>query len=153
MHAQISLVVDDGRSRSAVLCARIELPVGSNGADHGQSCKGDAQATDDFHGVVPCVGEPVAFVDDLFVQQRIELGPNLIAGAEQRRVDVGVDPLADVPSARVVGASFRAPWLKSPMLRSVPATKQNDPIRYSQLLMPPLDVWRALGQGLRSRSG
>ena len=105
------------------------------------------------HGVVPCVGEPVAFVDDLFVQQRMELGPNLIAGAEQRRVDEGVDPLADVPSARVVGASFRAPWLKSTMLRSVPATKQNDPIRYSQLLMPPLDVWRALGQGLRSRSG
>jgi hypothetical protein len=25
------------------------------------------------------------------------------------------------------------------MLRSVPATKQNDPIRYSQLLMLPLD--------------
>jgi len=30
----------------------------------------------------------------------------LAAGAEQRRVDMGVDPLADVPSARIV-ASFR----------------------------------------------
>src|SRR5262245_5189862 len=36
------------------------------------------------------------------------------------------------------------------MLRSVPATKQNDPIRYSQLLMLPLGIWRAQGQGLGS---
>ena len=79
-------------------------------------------------------------------------------GAEQRRVDVGVDSL-DVPSARVIGvfpgavAEVQAEGHRCTMLRSVPATKQNDPIRYSQLLMLPLDVWRAPGQGLGQRSG
>lgn len=34
------------------------------------------------------------------------------------------------------------------MLMIVPATKQNDPIRYSQLLMLHLDFWRAPGQVL-----
>ena len=38
------------------------------------------------------------------------------------------------------------------MLMIVPATKQNDPIRYSQSLMLPLDVWRASGKGLGSRA-
>jgi hypothetical protein len=36
----------------------------------------------------------------------------LAAGAEQRRVDMGVDPLAYVPSARIVGV-LQGPWLKS----------------------------------------
>ena len=33
-HVQIALVVDDGRCRLAVLCARIYLPVSGDGADH-----------------------------------------------------------------------------------------------------------------------
>src|SRR4051794_335177 len=63
-----------------------------------------------------------------------------------------------VPSARVVGVfqdavvEVQAESHRCTMLRSVPATKQNDPIRYSQLLMLPLDVWRIPEQGLGSRS-
>ena len=37
------------------------MPVGSDGADHKQSCQGDAQDTDDPHDTVPCIVEPIAF--------------------------------------------------------------------------------------------
>jgi hypothetical protein len=67
------------------------------------------------------------------------------SSSEQRRVDMGVDPLADVPSARIVGVlqgavvEVQAEGHRCTMLMIVPATKQNDPIRYSQSLMLPLD--------------
>jgi hypothetical protein len=43
--------------------------------------------------------------------------------------------------SRSAEAEVQAEGHRCNMLRSVPATKQNDPIRYSQLLMLPLDVW------------
>jgi hypothetical protein len=53
---QISLVVDDGRCRFAVMCAHIDLPAGGDGADHKQSRWADAQNTDVlmtlFHALV-----------------------------------------------------------------------------------------------------
>src|SRR4029453_9044479 len=50
-----------GPALACPIDARAPTALGSDGADHKQSCQGDSQDTDDPHDTVPCVGEPVAF--------------------------------------------------------------------------------------------